>query len=101
MAAKALKESFQEELKKAEEHCVGHLYMDLETTDSIAEFYAGQEVSMGKLKTPQEVEKEIRKVTSADVMMVAKEIFKDNKLNLAIVGNILKQAQIKKVLTLK
>src|SRR3989338_3035441 len=89
------------ELQKAKEHNIGHLYMNLETTDSIAEFYAGQEVSAKKLKKPAELEKEVRKVTPKDIQKVAKDIFKNNKLNLAIVGDISDQKSIKKVLTLK
>ncbi len=90
-----------EELQKAKEHNAGHLYMGLETTDALAEFYAGQEVSVGKLKKPQELEKEIRKVTAGDVMKVAKDIFKNEKLNLAIVGDISNEKMIKKALSLK
>ena len=90
-----------EELQKAKEHNIGHLYMDLETTDSIAEFYADQEVSTGKLKRPQELEKAIRKVTAKDVLKVARDIFRNEKLNLAIVGNISDQKGLKKVLSLK
>lgn len=89
------------ELEKAKEHNIGHLYMNLETTDSLAEFYVGQEVSAGKLKRPQELEKEIRKVTAEDVMKVAKDIFRNDKLNLAIVGNISNPKAIKRVLSLK
>lgn len=89
------------ELRKAKEHNIGHLYMNLETTDSLAEFYAGQEVSAGKLKNPQELEKEIRKVTAKDIMKVAKDVFRNNKLNLAIVGNILNYKTIKKALSFK
>ncbi len=89
------------ELQKAKEHNIGHLYMNLETTDSLAEFYAGQEVSSGKLKKPQELEEEIRKVTAKDVMRVAKDVFKDEKLNLAIVGDVSDHRAIKKILSLK
>lgn len=89
------------ELQKAKEHNIGHLYMGLETTDSLAEFYAGQEVSSGKLKKPQELEKEIRKVTAKDVMRVAKDVFKNEKLNLAIVGDVSDHKAIKKILSLK
>ena len=90
-----------EELLKAQEHNIGHLYMDLETTDSLAEFYAGEEVSTGKPKNPDEIEKEIRKVTAKDVMKAARDIFKNERLNLAIVGDIKDQKSVKKVLTLK
>ncbi|MDZ4205867.1 MAG: pitrilysin family protein [Patescibacteria group bacterium] len=90
-----------EELQKAKEHYVGHLYLNLETTDSIAEFYANQEVTNGKPKIPQEFEKAIRKVTPRDIMKVAKDIFRNDKLNLAIVGNVADQKVIKKVLSFK
>ena len=89
------------ELQKAKEHLIGALYMGLETTDSIAEFYASQEVNTGKLKNPHELEKMIRRVTARDVMKIAKEIFRDNRLNLAIVGNIDDGSGVKKALSLK
>lgn len=91
----------EEELQKAKEHHVGHLYLDLETTDSVAEFYAVQEVVNKKPKNPEELEKLIRAVTAEDVRKVARDIFKDNNLNLAIVGNITDGRAVKKVLTLK
>lgn len=89
------------ELEKAKEHNIGHLYMGLETTDSIAEFYAEQEITTGKLKNPQELENAIRKVSAEDIINVAKDIFKNDKLNLAIVGNVSDSKAIKKVLSLK
>ena len=91
----------ENELQKAKEHNVGHLYMGLETTDEMAGFYVGQEIAIGKLKKPSEFEKEVRKVTAKDIMRVAQEIFRDDKLNLAIVGNISDEKILKKVLTLK
>ena len=90
-----------EELQKAKEHHVGHLYLNLETTDAIAEFYAAQEITTGKLKTPQELEKIIRKVTAKDIMEVAKDIFRNDKLNLAVVGNVVDQRAIKRALSFK
>ena len=90
-----------EELNKAKEYFVGRMYLDLETTDSIADFYVDQVVETKKIKTPNELEKEIRKVTAKEVMKVAKDIFKDENLNLAIVGNIKNPKAVKKVLTLK
>lgn len=89
------------ELEKAKEHYIGHLYMDLETTDSIAEFYADQEVSRGKLKNPLEIEKEIRKVTAKDILNVATDIFRNNNLNLAIVGKISNEKTLKAALSLQ
>lgn len=90
-----------DELNKAKEHYIGNLYMGLETTDSLAEFYAGQEVVSSQLKKPKEIEDKIRKVTAKDIMKVAKDIFRNDNLNLAIIGNIEDQKDIKKALSFK
>ena len=87
-----------DELEKAKEFYSGHLYMGLETTDSLAEFYVSQEITTKKPQTPSEIEKDIRKVTPQAIREVAKDIFKNNKLNLAIVGDIRSTAGLKKIL---
>ncbi|MDP2651254.1 MAG: pitrilysin family protein [bacterium] len=88
----------KEELNKAKEFHLGHLYMDLETSDSLAEFYAEQAVVDKKLKTPTEIEQEIRRVTAEEVRAVARELFRNDNLNLAVVGDIADSRKIKKVL---
>lgn len=77
-----------EELKRTKEHMTGSLYLGLETTDALAEFYAFQEVTKGSMKIPEEIEKDVRGVTASDIMKVAKDVFKNEKLNLAIVGEV-------------
>lgn len=91
----------QAELEKAKEYYIGHLYMDLETTDSLADFYGDQEILTRKLKTPVNIEKEIRRITAEDIRRVAREVFRDSKLNLAVIGDIKHPMEIKQVLTLK
>src|SRR3989344_5415905 len=91
----------KEELEKAKEHLLGGMYMGLETSDALGYFYASQELKLGKLKTPEEVEKAVRKVTAKDIQTLAKSIFKNESLNLAVVGNIHNQIALKKALLLK
>lgn len=86
------------ELDKAKEYYLGHLYMNLETSDALAEFYGEQEVVKHKLETPAEIEKELRKVTAKDIQKLAQEIFRNENLNLAVVGNIKDASKLKKVL---
>ena len=96
---KLVEESVTEkELNKVKDYLVGNLYMDLETTDSMAGFYVEQEVLTDKLKNPNEIEKEVRKVTAKDVQKLAKEIFQNKNLNLAIVGDIKDEKSLKKSL---
>lgn len=87
-----------EELNKAKEYCIGHLNLRLETSDNLAEFYMDQEVKTHKPKTPKEIEKELRAVRPEDVLRVARAIFTNERLNLAMVGNIDKPEDVKKTL---
>ncbi|MBI2086836.1 MAG: insulinase family protein [Candidatus Zambryskibacteria bacterium] len=90
-----------EELAKAKEHYLGHLFMHLETTHALAQFYGIEEVITGKLKSPFDIEKAVRQVTAKEVVEAAQDIFKDEKLNLAMIGNVTNQKAVKKVLTFK
>jgi predicted Zn-dependent peptidase len=87
-----------EELQKVKDYLVSHMYMGLETSDSRANFYGLEEVVRGKAKSPKELEKEIRSVTAKEVMKVAKDIFTNEKMNLAIVGDIADEAPLRQVL---
>lgn len=90
----------KEELEKAKEVLVGNMYLSLETSDSYADFYAFQDLMGQKIKSPKEKEAMIRKVTSKDVLNIAKKIFKDSTLNLAIVGPFEDEKPFKKILSL-
>jgi predicted Zn-dependent peptidase len=86
-----------EELKKAKDYMIGHMYLGLESSDAVAWDYANQFILTGKMLTPPEFAEKIQKVTAADVQKIAREIFKDNRLDMAIVGNIKNQAELQKI----
>ena len=88
------------ELDRTKDYIVGNMYLGLEGTDDLAERYVFQEIQRGELRTPQETEKRLRAVTAKDIQKVAKEIFKNSNLNLAVIGKIEDEAELKKVLTL-
>ncbi len=90
----------QEEMKKAKDYMIGGMYLGLESSDALANFYGFQELMKEKIKTPQEVEKEILKITAADIQIVAKDIFRNDKLNMAIVGTPENEKELKKVFVL-
>ncbi len=87
-----------EELKKVKDYMVGRMYLGLETTNALAMFYVSQVVLKGKMEFPNKIEDEIRAVTAKDIMKIAKEIFQNKNLNLAVVGDIKDEAGLKKVL---
>ena len=74
------------ELKKAKDYLNGKTMLLLESSDAQASFYAGQELLENKILTPKEIFAKINKVTQDDILEVAKEIFKPEKLNLALIG---------------
>ncbi len=86
------------ELKKVKEYIAGHLFMGLESSDDQGSFFGFQEVLRQKIKTPEEWLKEINKVTPKAILKLAKEIFRNNLLNLAIIGPIKDKKKLQKIL---
>ena len=75
-----------EELDKVKALIIGNMKMSLEATDDIANFYGGQEIMKGEIKTLEEKIKEIKKVTVEEIQKMAKIVFKTKNLNLAVIG---------------
>ncbi len=88
----------KEELGKVKECLIGNMKLSLESSDDIANFYGGQEILKHEIKTAEEKSIELRKVTAKQIQTLAKEIFKDNKLNLALIGPFKNEAQFAKTL---
>jgi predicted Zn-dependent peptidase len=87
-----------EELKKAKDNVRGKLALSLETSDAQASFYAGQEVLEKKIMTQEEIFQKIDKVSQNDILKVAKDIFRPEKLNLALIGPFDKKEEFEKLL---
>ncbi len=88
-----------EELRKAKDYIIGNLYLGLESSDSLADFYGFQEILREEIKSPKEMEKEIEKITASDIQKVAKEIIQNKRLNLAIVGKYQDEERFRKILS--
>lgn len=88
----------ESELRKAKDYLIGNMYLGLESSDSLANFYGAQEILHEKIKTPKDLEKEMKKVTASDITKVAKEIITNKKLNLAIVGKYKDESRFQKIL---
>ena len=74
------------ELQKAKDYLRGKTTLLLESSDAMASFYATQELLEKKILTPEEIFKKIDMVTTEDILKLAKEIFRPEKLNLALIG---------------
>jgi len=74
------------ELAKAKEQIIGGLYLGLESSDAMAEFTSFQEVLRGSIITPEQHAEKISAVSAEDILGVAREIFVDKNLNLALIS---------------
>jgi len=89
------------ELKKAKDYIKGKMVLGLESSDAQASFYGSQELLKNEILTIEEIFKRIDKVKSSDIMRVAKDIFKNDKLNLAVIGPFEDNKQFKEILKFK
>lgn len=74
------------ELMRSKEFTKGHLLLGMEDSFSIAAWAGDQEVLSNQILSVEEVVAEIDAVTIADVQEIARQLFKTEKLNLAVVG---------------
>ncbi len=88
------------ELQKAKDNIAGTSMLELETSEARSEFFGSQEVIKGKVDSLDEILAKIRKVTVQDIQKLAQEIFVDKNLNMAIVGKVKNESQIKEYFTL-
>jgi len=88
------------ELKKAKENFKGHLALSLESSDAQASFYGLQELLEKRILTPEQMFKEVDKITPNDMLKLAQAIFQPNRLNLALIGPFKKKEPFEKLLKL-
>jgi len=86
------------ELKKAKDYIKGTSLIGMESSDEKASFYASQELLTNKILTLEEKFSKINKVTVDDIQRVAKDIFKPEKLNLALIGPFKDKKRFEKIL---
>lgn len=76
----------EHELLKAKELIKGGILLSMEDTSSIAGWYGRQEAYRQPILTVDDVSAQIDAVTAHDVQRVARDVFRNEWLNLAVVG---------------
>jgi predicted Zn-dependent peptidase len=76
----------EKELQRSKDFLKGKSVMGLESSDEVAMFFIDQELKKKNILTPDDIFKKIDAVTTRDIMRVARQIFKTETLNLAIIG---------------
>jgi len=75
----------QKELSKVKECIKGRMILKLESSDAMASWICTQEVLTKNILTLEKIFAKIDAVTTEDVQRVAQDIFKNQKLNLAVI----------------
>jgi len=86
------------ELTKAKEYLKGKLALRLEDSEEYAHLLGKYELLTGKIESPEEIVKEIDKVTAEDVARVSKDLFKDENLRMSAIGPYENKEEFEKVL---
>ena len=89
-----------QEIERAKNHIRGRMAISLESSSSLASFITSQELLNGKILTPKEKFAKINAVTTKDLQRVAKNIFIEKGLNLAIIGPFRDGKKFEKLLKL-
>jgi len=88
----------EKELRKAKDYIKGKTVLRMEASDIQAGFYASQELTENKILTLKEKFAKIEAVTAGDIQRVARDIFRREKLNLALIGPFKDKAKFEKLL---
>lgn len=81
----------KKEIDDAKSHIEGALSLRLELSDNVAIGAGWTEVVGGRIETPEEYLRKIKRVSGDDIRAAANDILKTNKLNLAIIGPFLEK----------
>jgi predicted Zn-dependent peptidase len=96
----ALEPVSAKELKRNKEMIKGRMALSLEGSDAIASFYARQSVTRKSFKKPKDFLAEMNKVRSTDIQNLAKDLFVNVRLNLAVIGPMKENAKLRKIVDL-
>ena len=88
----------EDELEKVKECLIGNMKLSLESSDDIANFLGGQELLKREIVSAEKKAEEIRKVTASQIQFLAKDIFQNSGLNLALIGPFKEKDKFLKVL---
>jgi len=87
----------EKELRRAKDILQGRVMLQMEASDNLANWYAQQVMYRQNIITPGELVKKIKKITALDIQKIARQIFINRHLNLAIIGNV-NEKMIKNIL---
>jgi predicted Zn-dependent peptidase len=74
------------ELRRARDYAIGQIDLSLESTDNQMNWLGEQLLGYGRIFQPREVKRRLREVTAGDLRAAARDFFRPERLNLALVS---------------
>jgi predicted Zn-dependent peptidase len=74
------------ELRRAQDYVIGQIDLSLESTDNQMNWLGEQLLGYGRIFQPAEVKRRTRKVTAGEIRAVARDFFRPERVNLALVS---------------
>jgi len=81
----------EQELADAKTHLQGSLTLSMESSSSIANWYADEALFSDDIQTPEDWNNEIKHVTLKEVQDIANQLYNMSELRVAIIGDVKKQ----------
>ncbi|MDP2830499.1 MAG: insulinase family protein, partial [bacterium] len=88
----------KKELERTKNLIRGRLAIQLESSDNVASWYAKHMVLRDKILAPEEFLKAMDKVSAEDVRRIARMVFVNQGLNLAVIGPFREKEEFGKIL---
>jgi len=88
------------ELKRARDYVLGQLDLSLEGTENQMMWLGEQLIGYGRIVSPAEVKRRLHQVRPSEIRALAREIFRTDRLNLALVSPLRDETKIKGLLQL-
>ena len=87
------------ELRRARDFVIGQLELNLESTESQMNWTGESVLSYGKIISPADVKERLNAVTAGSIRAAAREYFRPERLNLALVSPLEKAGHLSELLT--
>ncbi len=86
------------ELRRARDYLVGQIDLGLESTDNQMNWLGEQLLGYGRIFKPTEIKRRLSAITAGEVRAVARDFFRSDRLNLALVSPLKSAASLAKTL---
>jgi predicted Zn-dependent peptidase len=86
------------ELRRARDYVIGQIDLSLESTDNQMNWLGEQLLGYGRIFQPGEVKRRLREVTAGEIRAVARDFFRPDRLNLALVSPLKTASRVARLL---